>query len=1639
MPKVPRIQKYRILEKIEESNYAVIYKAWVRRNKSVVLKIARNKDIEYNSLISHEFQVLSQSRHPNIVSVFDYDVTDDGRAYFTLEYLPYKPINKHFKGYSEEFLAAIAQVLNGLGTFHNKGFIHSDLKPEHILYGKDEKKAVIIDFGFAQQRLAEQGISNQELGLVGTIGYIAPEVLKGIGIDQRSDLFSLGVIIYEILAGEALTDPYKPITNIPEEINTLISRLVSREPALRPSIPELYQTLSRHLKKIRLEVPTYKVTLPQTGYVEPIKVVERLLNTDGAALIITGGSGAGKTRLLQEMRYRYLMKGYAVLSYTASEQAGFYDVLQTFTGCIKIDGSAMEDRFQMYEEMFEALRDFAKRTHVVIMADDLENLSDYELGLFRYLGHGIQNSNILLIGTVQSRGSYPLHERWDERISKLGFDILSLESLSQEDVQMLLEKTFFKIEPVRMRRLTNFAEWLFKQSGGNPLFIVEILKNLYEINIIDYQSCTWRIKMNLLEKSPLPSKLEALLKKRLSILSEEELKISRILAIANCPLEPAIVISMMTSHATIFIDRLKNRGLLREESVDKKTVVMISNQIFMQLIREDISKEESMKLSKELIAAIKTIAPDNKNYLAVLARLSEENNDMKECYNYLQQASQYAESIYDYPSAIEYYEKMLTYEKAINNPKYAETLIRIANINQIIGNNKFAIKYYNKAMKSKRKELLSQIYLGIGNAYSAMEHYAKAVEFLKKASSQVTEKESQEYIKIANRLAFSLMSLRQFEEAESLLDRSLLLARRIDDVKMTADVQYYHAVYEWFKGSFYNALEKATENLKFTQKHGLLKRSAYAANYLSSLCQQRSDVAQAQTYQQEAINAFKKMKLGTAEANALNNQASLYILQGDLLEARRLCEHALTRAQQTDNQTAKYISLANLSIISDDLGEFDRAMDFCESALEMKPDGVFQNYHLAMLYYKKDKVDKAASVLEGAMTRNEYSLYYSGLALVNHELGKNGDAEETLLKGLSADKMKKTDTFTKIELFLATAQFYYQKGHFERSLEYAKKVEDIAPQSSKEHIIACVYIKINSFELSKISKIDVVQEVTALKSMGCIYDYAHLKRLVLESLINREMTHEQIKEAVDELNEITEILKTLGAELELRYAQKIQERLFPIITKDYVWRSVSVKHLETLSSLADLISSNLGHEDFVENILDLIIRATGAERGAIFINKPQRMEFVAGRNIDRTTIRDAGELSKTAIKELEQNRVIIARDALSDPTLSIKKSVMLNQIRSLLCVPLVVSGNTIGAVYLDSRLTVGLFGLQDKDFLITVSKILASVIEKSMLFQMMTEENILLKSNIIRDIGSGYLMGKSRGMTRIYSVIDRVAETNSPVLILGETGTGKGMIARLIHMKSKRHDKKFLTINCGTIPETLLESELFGHKKGAFTGAISDKKGLLEEAQGGTIFLDEITNTSASFQAKVLEAIEEKIIRRIGETKTRFIDVRFLFATNKDLEIEVEMGRFRRDLFYRINVFSLEVPPLRERAKDIPMLAQFFVEKYRKEMNKKIDGFTAEAIQKLKEYFWPGNVRELQNVIERAFVLAKDNVITSRDLGFDKIRMAEITPLRDIKKEAIIEALSMTGWNIKRAAEALHINRRTIERYIKKYNIAKQF
>jgi DNA-binding NtrC family response regulator len=324
------------------------------------------------------------------------------------------------------------------------------------------------------------------------------------------------------------------------------------------------------------------------------------------------------------------------------------------------------------------------------------------------------------------------------------------------------------------------------------------------------------------------------------------------------------------------------------------------------------------------------------------------------------------------------------------------------------------------------------------------------------------------------------------------------------------------------------------------------------------------------------------------------------------------------------------------------------------------------------------------------------------------------------------------------------------------------------------------------------------------------------------------------------------------------------------------------------------------------------------------------------------------------------------------------------------------------------------------------------------------QENLLYRQELITKYKLENIVGRSPQMLQVYKTIARVAESRSTVLLVGESGTGKELVARAIHFNSLRAAKPFVAVDCGSLAETLLESELFGHVRGAFTGAITSKKGLFEEADGGTCFLDEVGDISLTMQAKLLRVLQEHEIKRVGGTETVKIDVRIIAATNKNLEEMVAEKKFREDLFYRLNVVSLHLPPLRDRGEDIPLLADHFLRKYAAENKKPVSRISQEALDHLLLYQWPGNVRELENVIERAVTLSHSSLILPEDLP-RRLRVEPVEtparflpshiPLSELEKLYIQKVLEETGGNKKKAAAVLGIDRRTLYRMAARYGL----
>jgi len=338
---------------------------------------------------------------------------------------------------------------------------------------------------------------------------------------------------------------------------------------------------------------------------------------------------------------------------------------------------------------------------------------------------------------------------------------------------------------------------------------------------------------------------------------------------------------------------------------------------------------------------------------------------------------------------------------------------------------------------------------------------------------------------------------------------------------------------------------------------------------------------------------------------------------------------------------------------------------------------------------------------------------------------------------------------------------------------------------------------------------------------------------------------------------------------------------------------------------------------------------------------------------------------------------------------------------------------------------------------------LFALVDKIIERNRLVTENRSLKAEIRRRFDPDQVIFRSNAFRRAVDLARKVAPSEASILIQGESGVGKELIASTIHYSSRRNEERFLTINCAALTDTLLESQLFGYIKGAFTGAAANHRGLVEEADGGTLFLDEIGDISAALQAKLLRVLQEKEFIPVGSTKVRKADVRFIAATNKDLEAEVQLGNFREDLFYRLNVVTIKVPPLRERKDDVPPLAQFFIKKYSPRGDQ---GISSEALSLLVSYHWPGNVRELENVIEMATILAEGDVI---DVAHLPVKISEGGPvefslpgepmtLDDVERLYIEQVYRQTGYHKLRTSGILGIARKTLDRKIKQYNITKE-
>lgn len=498
-----------------------------------------------------------------------------------------------------------------------------------------------------------------------------------------------------------------------------------------------------------------------------------------------------------------------------------------------------------------------------------------------------------------------------------------------------------------------------------------------------------------------------------------------------------------------------------------------------------------------------------------------------------------------------------------------------------------------------------------------------------------------------------------------------------------------------------------------------------------------------------------------------------------------------------------------------------------------------------------------------------------------------------------------------------------------------------------------------------------------------------------------------------------------------------------------------VKELTVLYEISQVIRSTLNCHEAFSDILEIFHSRLGMNRGTITLldSGTGELEIKAAHGMTEEEVRRGkylvgegitGKVAETGepavVPQIGKEPLFLNRTRSRDP---VKKSDI-----SFICVPVKMGSSVYGTLSVDRLFSEDIAFEEDVRLLSVVASMIAQGLKIQQMVQdekkQLLNENITLKEKLKERYSLYNIVGTSKGMTEVYQLIEKIAPTDVTVLIRGESGTGKELVANALHFNGSRASKPFLKLNCAALPDTLIESELFGHEKGAFTGATEQRMGRFERADGGTLFLDEIGTLNLTAQAKLLRVLQEREFERIGGNRTFRVDIRIIAATSKDLERSIEEGTFREDLYYRLNVFPILMPPLRERKTDILLLSDYFVEKYNQKHKKDVRRISTPAIDMLMQYHWPGNVRELENCIERAVLLCTDRVIhsyylpptlqtgersgTIPSLSFEKA-------MKSFEKELIIDALKNSGGNMAEAARLLKTTERVISYSVKKLRI----
>lgn len=791
---------------------------------------------------------------------------------------------------------------------------------------------------------------------------------------------------------------------------------------------------------------------------------------------------------------------------------------------------------------------------------------------------------------------------------------------------------------------------------------------------------------------------------------------------------------------------------------------------------------------------------------------------------------------------------------------------------------------------------------------------------------------------------------------------------------------------------------------------------------LSNVCLELDDRDEAVRYCRAAADKCRDMGGRVYEARALINLAFAADITYETDRAKELLESSLNLLDLEGDRTHRYSCIYLLGRIYLRLGDLERAEEIFKELREFwRRCGSKRPEAEACHYLGKIALERKVTESAGQYARATQELlsdeasgneYFAACALLSEALADAGRVQEAMAWADKARPGVEAGGNTRAQVLAARAKSLSAAGRHDEVhvlFEEVSKDQD-SPEDQEEIYLFLVagtyYLERSSSSDAQYAQYYLETAKTRANEMGYRY-YAQQAADLLDCLYERGQ-------------ETSNSAKMVLA--------------------------LSSHHLATLYEVCEGLTAVSDLNELLDRTLNRLMKVSRAERAMIALNDQTAFGIQVARvhNIEDAATR---KISKSIIKRtIELNKAIFSLDARIDERFRGQRSVVTYGIRSVICVPLHhVESGVIGALYADHRTVEDLFSEQDRAFLTCFANLVSVAVVNARKYSQIQQRASFLQRQFEDRYRLDGLVGKSQEMQDVFDLIEHAGQNDVTVLIRGETGTGKELAARAIHTHSKRKNELFLSANCAALIPELLQSELFGHKKGAFTGAVSDRKGLFESAHGGTILLDEIGDASPQLQSSLLRVLQNGEIQRVGEAEVRHVDTRVIAATNRDLEADVRNGLFRKDLYYRLRVLQIEMPPVRRHIEDVPLLSEHLLKRICADQSKVVPGFTVGAMRALMDHSWPGNVRELENEIRRAVVLANEGSDVTADLFSETIGLQQPQSVSErgyfksrvaaLEKRMIIEALEKRDGNITKAAAKLGLSRNGLQKMLIRHGL----